>query len=168
MFTRNDLLDIAVKMEENGKAVYDRATGEIKNKELKDLLLWMSQEEDCHQKWFLGQKETPAQESETAEANDFAQMLPDVLQEMMGEKSLSLDDVDFSKITHTTQMLEIFIEFENDTLLFYEFLETFIQDKETLEGLGKIIQEERTHINKLNEMIQAVEDQSIPQENLSF
>jgi len=31
MFTRNDLLDIAVKMEENAKAVYVRAKEEIKN-----------------------------------------------------------------------------------------------------------------------------------------
>jgi len=165
MFTRNDLLDIAVKMEENGKAVYVRAMGEIKNKELKSLLQWMAREEEVHQKWFLQQKETQVQ---NPEATDFSGMLPDVLQEMMGEKSLSLDDINFSKITHTSQMLEIFIEFENDTLLFYEFLETFIQDREALDGLKKVIQEERAHVEKLNEMIQAVETQSIPEENLSF
>ncbi len=162
MFTRNDLLDIAIKMEENGKAVYDRAMGETKNKELKALLQWMAQEEDCHQKWFLQQKETKDQDTE---ANDFAAMLPDVLQEMMGEKSLSLDDVDFSKITSTTQMLETFIEFEKDTILFYEFLETFIQGKKTIDGLKKIIREEKDHVNKLNEMIH-VEKQSIPEKNL--
>jgi len=158
MFTRNDLLDIAVKMEENGKAVYDRAMGKIQNKKLLELLQWMAKEEECHQKWFLGQKETKVQDQNTA---DFATMLPDVLQKMMGKKSLSLDDVDFSTITKTTRMLEIFIEFENDTLLFYQFLENFIGDKETLAGLKKIIQEERTHVDKLDEMIQAVGEQEV-------
>ena len=165
MFTHNDLLEIAIKMEENGKAAYEKAITEIKNKELTELLLWMAKEEACHQKWFLQLKETQPQDPE---AIDFAQILPDVLQEMMGEKSLSLDEVDFSRITHSTQMLETFIEFENDTLFFYEFLESFIEDKDALSGLKKIIQEETAHVNKLNEMIQALAAQSIPEEKLSF
>ena len=165
MFTHNDLLEIAIKMEENGKTVYERAMTGIENKELKGLLLWMANEEACHQKWFLQLKETRPQDPE---AIDFAQILPDVLQEMMGEKSLSLDEVDFSRITHTTQMLETFIEFENDTLFFYEFLESFIEDKDALSGLKKIIREETAHVNKLNEMIQALAAQSIPEEKLSF
>ncbi len=164
MFTGNDLLDIAVKMEKNGETVYYRAQSEIQNKELKALLQWMAREEACHQKWFLEQKNTRVPDPT---ATDFAEMLPDVLQEMMGEKSLSLDEVDFSKITHTSQMLETFIDFEADTILFYEFLETFIQDEETLGGLKKIIREETAHVNKLTEMLQAVEAQSIPEETLS-
>ncbi len=115
MFTWNDLLDIAVKMEENGKAVYQRDMDKIKNKKQKI-------------------------------------------------KEIAPVDVPGGRLS--SKMLKIFIEFENDTLLFYEFLETFIQDKETLEGLEKIIQEERNHINQLNEMIQAVEAQSIPEEKL--
>ena len=165
MFTKNDLLDIAAKMERNGEIVYSRAQNEIKNKELKGLLQWMAREESSHQKWFIEQKETGDQ---GPTASDFAEMLPDVLQEMMGEKSLSLDEVDFSRINHTSQMLETFIEFEADTILFYEFLETFIQDDETLGGLKKIIREETAHVNKLTEMLQAVETQSIPEEMLSL
>jgi rubrerythrin len=165
MFTGNDLLDIAIKMEENGKTVYDRAQDIIQNKKLKDLLQWMAQEEACHKNWFLQQKK---RQTQRPEATDFAQILPDVLQEMMGEKSLSLDEVDFSRITHTRQMLETFIDFEKDTLLFYEFLQTFIQDKETLDSLENIIQEETAHVKKLTEMLEAVEAHSIPEETLSL
>jgi len=165
MFTGNDLLDIAIKMEENGKTAYDTAQKTTQNKKLKALLQWMAQEEACHQLWFQQQKETRIQDPNST---DFAEMLPDVLQEMMGKKSLSLDEVDFSKITHTRQMLETFIDFENDTVLFYEFLETFIQDKEALDGLEKIIREETAHVNKLAEMLEAVDAQSIPEETPSL
>jgi len=165
MFTRNDLLEIAIKMEENGKSAYERAMAGIENKELRGLLQWMAKEEACHKKWFSQLKETQPQDPETI---DFAQILPDVLQEMMGEKSLSLDEADFSRITHTSQMLEIFIEFENDTLFFYEFLESFIEDQDALSGLKTIIREETAHVNKLDEMIQALAAQSIPEEKLSF
>ncbi len=163
MFTMNDLLDIAVKMEKNGKAIYIKAMGKTKNKELKSLLQWMAEEENNHEKWFLQQKEILDHDRSST---DLTIMLPDILQEMMGEKSLSLDDVNFSKITSTTHMLETFMEFENDTILFYEFLEPFIEAKNTLAGLKKIIQEETSHIARLNEMIQASKNHSTQEKNL--
>lgn len=152
MFTRNDLIDIAVKMEKNGKAVYCRAMGKTKDRSLKELLQWMADEEDCHSQWFLGQKDAWAIGSDDLEV-----MIPDVIQEMMGENTLSLDEVDFSLIQTPVQMLKTFIMFENDTILFYEFLDTFIDDPATRQGLQKIIQEESAHIEKLTLMIQSME-----------
>ncbi|WP_022669322.1 ferritin family protein [Desulfospira joergensenii] len=156
MFTLNDLLDIAIKMEENGKKIYQSAKAKIGDRELKSLLQWMADEEDCHSKWFSKLKEKQDPDSE-----DLQVMLPDVLREMMGEKSLSLDDVDFSGIKTSGQMLAVFIEFENDTILFYEFLETFIEDAETLAGLKKIIREETAHADKLRLMIQSTRDEPV-------
>ncbi len=153
MFTLNDLIDIAVKMEKNGKAIYCRAMGNAKDRALKELLQWMADEEDCHSQWFLGQKD-----SLSIGSADLEVMIPDVIQEMMGENTLSLDEVDFSLIHTPAQMLKTFIMFENDTILFYEFLDTFIDDPATREGLQKIIQEESAHIEKLTLMIQAIEN----------
>ncbi len=154
MFTLNDLFDIAVKMEKNGKAVYCRAMGETHDRSLLELLQWMADEEDCHSQWFLGKKNRP-----DIGSADLEVMIPDVIQEMMGENTLSLDEVNFSIIRTPVQMLKTFIMFENDTILFYEFLETFIDDRTTLEGLQKIIQEESAHIEKLTLMIQTMENQ---------
>lgn len=151
MFTLNDLFDIAVRMEENGKNVYLKALEQTDNRELKQLLKWMAHEEDCHSNWFIKQKSEPRGEE------DLQVMLPDVLNEMMGESSLSLDEVDFSAITTGEQMLKTFIMFENDTILFYEFLETFIESARVKEGLKKIIEEESLHVEKLTSMLPAVE-----------
>ena len=156
MFTLNDLLDIAIKMEENGKKIYQNAKKKIRDKGLQSLLQWMADEEDCHGKWFSRLKE-----KQGPDAKDLEVMLPDVLMEMMGEKSLSLDDVDFSGIKTSVQMLAVFMEFENDTILFYEFLETFIDDDETLEGLKKIIAEETAHVDKLRFMIQSAREEPV-------
>ncbi len=151
MFTRNDLFDIAVKMEENGKAVYCRAMEKTKDKQLLDLLQWMADEEECHGNWFSSQKkELPA--------DDLEIMLPDVLKDMMGKNSLSLDEVDFGMINTPEQMLKTFIMFENDTVLFYEFLDTFIESDATREGMEKIIKEEIAHVEKLTLMIQSFQD----------
>jgi len=152
MFTLNDLFDIAVKLEQNGKSVYNNALEKTQDKNLKDLLQWMADEEDCHSNWFLDQKELLSKETDDLEV-----MIPDVLKDMMGENTLSLDEVDFSQIITQVQLLKTFIMFENDTILFYEFLETFIDSPQVLEGLKNIIREETVHVEKLNTMVESVE-----------
>ena len=153
MFTLNDLFDIAVKLEENGKAVYCRALDKTTRKDLKDLLQWMADEEDCHSNWFKQQKKNlPGGD------DDLAVMIPDVFKEMMGENSLSLDEVDFSMINTPAELLKTFVMFENDTILFYEFLETFIDSDKVKQGLSKIIREESVHVAKINTMIESLQD----------
>jgi rubrerythrin len=50
-------------------------------------------------------------------------------------------------------LIGVFIEFENDTILLYEMLESLITDEETAEKLSLIIGEERTHISELQELL---------------
>lgn len=153
MFTLNDLFDIGARMEKNGKAVYCRAMEQTRHRELLDLLQWMAQEEERHRDWFLNQK---SREQEGQE--DLETMIPDVIQEMMGGNSLSLDEVDFGMVHTPVQMLKTFVMFENDTILFYEFLETFIDSDSAKQGLQKIMEEEAAHVDKLNTMIRSLAD----------
>ena len=153
MFTLNDLFDIAIKMEKNGKAVYRRAMEKTTDKSLLDLLEWMAKEEDSHSQWFLNQKQLLPQAND-----DLDVMIPDIIHEMMGDNSLSLDEVDFGMIHTPAQMLKTFVIFENDTILFYEFLETFIDSEAALQGLNQIVEEEKAHIEKLTLMIRSLSD----------
>nr|WP_319490287.1 ferritin family protein [uncultured Desulfobacter sp.] len=153
MFTLNDLFDIAIKMEENGRAVYLNALKKSDNREIQSLVQWMADEECHHKAWFIEQKE-----SMSATKNDLSVMLPGVIKEMMGENSLSLDDLNLSEISTPVQMLETFILFENDTILFYEFLEAFVDSEAVKAGLQKIIAEETAHVNKITAMIHSFKD----------
>jgi len=146
MFTIDDLLEVAVKMEKNGEAVYKNALKKSKDKTLTDLLTWMAAEENSHGRWFLDQK---GRLSLKPEEKDLKKMIPEVLQDMMGEKTLSLDDVEFDRISSPLELLKTFIEFEKDTIQFYELLEMFIEEEDTLKGLKKIIREEKTHVERL-------------------
>lgn len=152
MFTLNDLFDIAIKMEENARAVYLNALDQAGSKDIESLLQWMADEEDHHKSWFEEQKD-----SLSANSSDLGVMLPGVIKEMMGDNSLSLSDLNFSEITRPVQMLETFITFENDTILFYQFLETFMESESVKAGLHKIIEEENAHVEKISEMIQSFE-----------
>jgi len=75
------------------------------------------------------------------------------LSDLIGEQSFSLKEVDFSQVDSTNELIFIFIEFEKDSILFYEMLKPFIQDEDTLAQLDKIIVEENSHIERLREFI---------------
>ena len=156
MFTLQDLLDIAVKMEKNGEAIYRNAAEEAKLPEIASLLTWMADEEANHQKWF---ERCKREWGTTAKAIPEEEgMLPEILNQMMGNKSLSLDEVSFSEIDSPSRLMAVFKEFETDTLLFYDFLKAFIEDPHALEGLDRIIQEEKNHIQKLEAMAGTSDD----------
>lgn len=153
MFTVNDLIDIAVKMEKNGEMLYRASIHKVQSPQLKSLLQWMADEESAHGDWFGDKKGRWSSDIDQA---DLETMLPDVIKEMMGDKTLSLDEVNFGKIRSSASLLETFVTFEQDTILFYEFLQAFVQDADALKGLKKIIEEEKKHVAELQEMIQAI------------
>jgi rubrerythrin len=158
MFTVNDLIDIAVKMEKNGEALYLASRRQVRSPQLKSLLQWMATEEADHCRWFADKKDKWAAEQDQT---DLETMLPDVIKEMMGDKTLSLDEVNFSQIRSADALLKTFLTFETDTILFYEFLQAFVQDSDALSGLNKIIEEEKKHVAQLQEMIQAIERKKV-------
>jgi hypothetical protein len=72
---------------------------------------------------------------------------------ILGDKSFSHKDLDFTRVDRWDDLIGIFIEFEKDTVLFYETLIPFIEDNDTLENIAKIIAEENNHIKKLHEFL---------------
>jgi rubrerythrin len=150
LFSTVEILDIAIGIEQNGEAVYRDALEIISEPRLVDLLTWMADEEVKHSKWFSDLKQNVATES----ANPFVEeMGRELFNDLLGEKSFSHKEVDFSKVEQIDDLMEIFVEFEKDSILFYELLEPFIEDESTLENLKKIIAEENNHIARLQDFI---------------
>ncbi len=150
MFAIKEIIDMAIRIEKNGEAVYRSAVEKISNPALVSLLEWMADEEDRHAKWFSDLK----QEVEALSENPFIEeMSRELLNDLIGEQSFSLKEVDFSKVDSINELTFTFIEFEEDSILFYEMLQPFIKDKDTLAQLDKIIAEENRHIELLREFI---------------
>jgi len=74
-----------------------------------------------------------------------------ILQGLMLDQTFSLRDIDFSKIEHVDALLKRVIEFEKDTIYFYEMLGSFIENDEMLNILDMIIEQENRHITALRE-----------------
>jgi rubrerythrin len=150
MFTAREILDLAIQLEENGEAVYREAARKASNPDISELLLWMAEEEVKHTRWFTELK----QEIETYSINPFMEeMSRKVFGGLLGDKSFSHREVNFSEVDRIEDLIHIFIEFEKDTVLFYETLVPFIEDNHTLQYVTKIIAEENNHIQKLHELM---------------
>ena len=150
MFSVNEVLDMAIQLEKNGESVYRNAVDKVTHPDLVSLLIWMADEEANHQRWFLEFKKNV----ETHSINPFmAEMTRQVFEGILGDKSFSHRDVDFSRVGRVDDLIGIFLEFEKDTILFYETLIPFIEDDDTLQNIKKIIAEENNHIKKLQDFL---------------
>jgi rubrerythrin len=150
MFSTHEILDLAVRLEKNGESVYRQAAAKVPETDLVSLLVWMADEEAGHRRWFLELKNGLASRSVNPFMEEMGRL---VFGEMLGEKSFSHRDVDFTRVERLEDLIDIFIEFEKDTILFYETLTPFIEDKDTLQNISKIIAEENNHIKKLQEVL---------------
>ncbi|MGD8471044.1 MAG: ferritin family protein [Desulfobacteraceae bacterium] len=150
MFSVNEILDLAIQLEKNGESVYRNAVDKVTKPELVSLLIWMADEEASHRRWFSEMKK----KVETHSINPFmAEMSRQVFGGILGDKSFSHQDVDFSRVDRLDDLIGIFLEFEKDTILFYETLIPFIEDDDTLVNIKKIIAEENNHIKKLQDFL---------------
>jgi rubrerythrin len=150
MFSVLEILDLAVQLEKNGESVYRNAVDKVTNPDLVSLLTWMADEEVRHIRWFSEVKE----KYEAHSINPFMEeMSRHVFGGILGDKSFSHKDVDFTRVDRSDDLIGIFIEFEKDTVLFYETLIPFIEDNDTLENIAEIIAEENNHIKKLQDFL---------------
>ena len=150
MFTAQDILDIAIRLEKNGEKTYRDARLHISNDELKALLAWIAQEEQNHARWFT---ELKNRLTKGEDHHLMAELSRALVEDVVQGQSFSLQEVDFETIDSPDKMLRTFVEFEDDTIAFYEVLKTFIDKTAIAAQLEQIILEEKKHMATFQEML---------------
>jgi rubrerythrin len=150
VFSTKEVLDIAIRLEKNGETVYRGAIKKLADPKLSLLLEWMANEEAQHARCFSRMQQKLSLQPPSPMA---AEMGRELLDNLLAGQTFSLEDVDFSQIDNINTMIATFIEFEKDTILFYQMLEAFIQDESALQELSEIVAEEERHIEKLRSLM---------------
>ncbi|MDY6836374.1 MAG: ferritin family protein [Thermodesulfobacteriota bacterium] len=158
MFTIRDIIDLAIQIEENGERVYRKAAQKVSATSIAALLLQLADDEVKHAKWFSDMKEKVTRSVDDSEVEERGKR---VLQGILGDQSFSLKDADFASIEEVEGLLRVAIEFEEDTVLFYEMIRSFVDDKETLDHLDTIIEEENHHVSLLKRSLLTLHDSSV-------
>jgi len=155
MFSIREIFDLAIRIEKNGEQFYRDAMKKISNPPLKPLLEWLADEEVKHEGWFIERKKMLETKGNDLELED---MGSSILQGILGDQSFSLREADLSKVDSVEALIQLAVEFEKDSILFYEMIASLIGDDETSEKLNEIIAEENRHIELLEDFQDAEGD----------
>ena len=140
MFTVSELFDLAIQVEVNGERFYRYAKDRVKGDSLKNLLGWLADQELLHESAFKEIKERIVRG--TKPAPSFASLTQQALRSAMGRHAFSLDELQIDSIRDEKEILRAAVLFEEDTILFFEFITPFVSDPGASSTLEKIRTEE--------------------------
>lgn len=156
MFTIEDIRNIAIQIETNGEKTYRKVAESSKDQEIIEMFTWLADEERRHANWF---KQFESSVPLTPEQEELAHMGKNLLQDMVKDQTFSLDPDQLLNAANLHEMMSQSVEFEQDTVLFYEFIGGLISDEKTLEQLREIIDEEKKHAVHLQELADTLKTQ---------
>lgn len=149
MFRITDIVNIAIQIEKNGERSYRQAADKVTDPEIREMLLRLAEEERHHQEWFASFDSGSEIDPEHAELEAMGRSL---LQDMVAKETFSLDQ---EELNATDTMADLFRQakgFEEDTVLFYEFLKGLLDDPLAVTRIDIIIAEERRHAERLEQV----------------
>ncbi|MFO7995735.1 MAG: ferritin family protein [Dehalococcoidia bacterium] len=150
-FSGNELLEIAIAIERNGMAFYQAVADKTSKRDIKDIYTYLAGEEKKHLDTFQGMSDSLGQAKP-----------PEIYGEeyMLYLKSL-VDNVVFSnfteaqqkagKISNEIEAVDIGIQAEKDSILFYIELQDLVRERDNKVVL-KILDEEKNHLRQLSQL----------------
>lgn len=149
MIEKKDIINIAVKIEENGERFYREAAEKTKRPEVKELLNVLAKDEIKHKDIFLKMLKDLNLSDEPL-SNEYQNYLKAYTDRLI----FQIDSEDFSnRLQNFDQLwvLDFAIQRELDSILYYYELKNIIATSER-NLIDNIITEERSHFEKLSRM----------------
>ncbi len=150
MYTIEDVRQIAIQIEQNGEQAYRSTAERVEHSDIARILNWMADEERQHGKWFAALPVDPKEVPD--EYRDMEDLGRALLKEMVEDKTFSLNGDKLVSASDVVAVLAQSIEFEQDTILFYDMLKAFMEDQGGGAQLDLIIDEERGHVKVLTKL----------------
>jgi len=155
MFSASEILDLAIKIEENGERFYRRAMQKFPDQALQEMLFWFAEQEARHREFFVKLKSALKE----GRADPWVEQLSGaMLQGAVGDQLFSMEEVNLDVIKDVRALIATALDLERDTVVFYEIIASFVTDPAALRQLKAIINEEHKHIELFTERQKDFED----------
>ena len=152
-FNANEIFQIAINIEENGKRFYEKAMELIDDKDAKALLASLAKEELEHLKKFTALKEQLPKEAAAGTVwdpeNDMNNYLHMVADMNVFSSDSNLKD-ELSQVKSAEDALKFGIQFEKDSIIFFLTIQDATDEAKGRELIGQLIEEEKGHLKKLS------------------
>jgi rubrerythrin len=152
-YSVNEIIEMAVQIERNGYAFYDEAA---KRKDLDDdsrkLITWLRDAELDHEKTFLRLRDEV--DNMVLELSTDWDMVAAYLKTIVESRIFNSEDSAIRKAAEAKDLMGVIdnaITFEKDTLLYFHAISDGISNDKAKTALRRIINEEVSHILKLND-----------------
>lgn len=143
MFSLAEVYDLGIRIEKNGEKFYRDAMKQAWSEPIAGMLKTLAEEEVKHVDFFVKRMDALEQ---TRENPFLDEMSASMLKDILGNQTFSLKEADVSKIRSVEELVAVAIEFEKDTILFYEMIASFMADEAAVRELKEIIEEEKRHV----------------------
>ena len=154
-FSINEIIELAVQIEKKGYTFYNKAL-ERKNlsSNSKELLKKLRDDEIVHEQTFKKMRTELDQEEITLsgdwqEVSNYLRTISD--SHIFSEPDAAIKLATFVK--NEKELIENAIQFEKDTLLFFNSIYEKIENQKVKKILKKIIEEEESHVEKLKKSL---------------
>jgi rubrerythrin len=151
VFAASDIVEVAIRIEENGINFYKFAEQITKQQEAKELFANLAQEEIKHKKIFenMFAKMEKANTPESYEGEYSAYLRSYVDNNIIFTKEAM--DKELTKVTDTIAAFDFAIRRELDSILYYHEIKQLVPSAQH-NAIEQIIKEERKHYSTLTEM----------------
>jgi len=153
VYSVNEVIEMAVQIEKNGYAYYHEAT---KRKDLdpkaREFIEYLRDQELNHEKTFLNLRDDT--DMGVLELSPDWELVAEYLKTIVDGRIFSNEHSAIKKAAEAKDLLEIVdnaITFEKDTLLYFHAINDSITNAKTKTALRRIINEEVSHVLKLND-----------------
>lgn len=143
MFSLAEVYDLGIRIEKNGEKFYRDALKQAWSKPIADMLKRLAEEEIKHVDFFAKRMDELKQKRENPFLDEMGSAM---LKDILGNQTFSLKEADVSKMKSVDELVALAIEFEKDTILFYEMVGSFMTDEGSRRELKAIIEEEERHV----------------------
>ncbi|MGI6453806.1 MAG: ferritin-like domain-containing protein [Syntrophomonadaceae bacterium] len=147
-FRGEEIIEIAVQMEQSGKLFYEKASQVTEDAKLKEMLIYLAQEEDKHIEDFtkLGEKLNYS----FLPVETYAGEYEDYVRSLVNSHIFNINQVEdlIKEIKSDKDILRFALSFEKDSIVFFQELKN-MGNKIAKEVIEDLINEERGHIKKI-------------------
>lgn len=153
-FTGKEVLDMAIRIEENGLKFYSDAAKAAKSHQLQELFRALSDEEGQHIKTFLELKRLLTDDDSTGGFDPYIEEAQQYLNSLADTEVFTNPEAGRNAartLSGEEEAINMAIGMEKDSLLFYYELEKMIRDKDR-KVIASLIEQEKEHVRKLTNL----------------
>jgi len=158
-FNADEVLEMAIRIEENGAAFYRKAAGLQSDEENRNFLEGLAVMEDRHQEIFTEMRKTLGETDKAGTVFDphgeLALYLASMADSLGGEGSPSAADALTGNET-LEDIIKTALGLEKDSILFYLGVKNMVPPKYGRDKVEEIIEEERRHVAQLTGVLNKV------------